>query len=182
MTSALYYLHENNIIHRDIKPQNILLSANGVIKICDFGFARFFDNKTMITSIKGTPLYMAPELLSEYPYNKKADLWSLGVILYELFVGQPPFYTNSFQTLMKKIHKEDIRYPDSMTPQFKDFLKGLLHKNPKDRWDWPKILSHPFLKETEEERKEKMEIQENYRKWIIRLKNDKIFRYVKENY
>ena len=76
---------------------------------------------------------------------------------------------------MKKIHKEDIRYPDSMTPQFKDFLKGLLHKNPKDRWDWPKILSHPFLKETEEERKEKMEIQENYRKWIIRLKNDKIF-------
>ena len=175
LTSALYYLHENNIIHRDIKPQNILLSANGVIKICDFGFARFFDNKTMITSIKGTPLYMAPELLSEYPYNKKADLWSLGVILYELFVGQPPFYTNSFQTLMKKIHKEDIRYPDSMTPQFKYFLKGLLHKNPKDRWDWPKILSHPFLKETEEERNEKMDIQENYRKWIIRLKNDKIF-------
>lgn len=175
LTSALYYLHENNIIHRDIKPQNILISASGVIKLCDFGFARLIDNKTMITSIKGTPLYMAPELLNEYPYNKKADLWSLGVILYELFVGQPPFYTNSFPTLINKIKKEDIRYPDSMSPQFKEFLKGLLFKNPKDRWDWAKILNHPFLKESEAERKAKMEIQENYRKWIIRLKNDKIF-------
>ncbi len=175
LTSALFYLHNNNIIHRDIKPQNVLISASGIIKICDFGFARAIDNKTMITSIKGTPLYMAPELLKEYPYNKKADLWSLGVILYELYVGQPPFYTNNFQTLLHKIAKEDIRYPDSMSPQFKDFLKGLLVKNPKDRWDWPKILAHPFLKENETEKKSHNEREENYRKWILRIKNDKIF-------
>ena len=175
LTSALFYLHNNNIIHRDIKPQNVLISASGIIKICDFGFARAIDNKTMITSIKGTPLYMAPELLKEYPYNKKADLWSLGVILYELYVGQPPFYTNNFQTLLHKIAKEEIRYPDSMSPDFKDFLKGLLVKNPKDRWDWPKILSHPFLKENESEKKLHKEREENYHKWILRIKNDKIF-------
>ena len=175
LTSALFYLHNNNIIHRDIKPQNVLISASGIIKICDFGFARAIDNKTMITSIKGTPLYMAPELLKEYPYNKKADLWSLGVILYELYVGQPPFYTNNFQTLLHKIAKEEIRYPDSMSPEFKDFLKGLLVKNPKDRWDWPKILAHPFLKEIESEKKAHREREENYHKWILRIKNDKIF-------
>ena len=175
LTSALFYLHNNNIIHRDIKPQNVLISASGIIKICDFGFARAIDNKTMITSIKGTPLYMAPELLKEYPYNKKADLWSLGVILYELYVGQPPFYTNNFQTLLHKIAKEEIRYPDSMSPEFKDFLKGLLVKNPKDRWDWPKILAHSFLKETESEKKAHREREENYHKWILRIKNDKIF-------
>ena len=175
LTSALFYLHNNNIIHRDIKPQNVLISASGIIKICDFGFARAIDNKTMITSIKGTPLYMAPELLKEYPYNKKADLWSLGVILYELYVGQPPFYTNNFQTLLHKIAKEDIRYPDSMSSDFKDFLKGLLVKNPKDRWDWPKILAHSFLKETEAEKKAHKEREENYHKWILRIKNDKIF-------
>ena len=175
LTSALFYLHNNNIIHRDIKPQNVLISASGIIKICDFGFARAIDNKTMITSIKGTPLYMAPELLKEYPYNKKADLWSLGVILYELYVGQPPFYTNNFQTLLHKIAKEEIRYPDSMSSDFKDFLKGLLVKNPKDRWDWPKILQHPFLKENEAERKAHKEREENYHKWILRIKNDKIF-------
>ena len=175
LTSALFYLHNNNIIHRDIKPQNVLISASGIIKICDFGFARAIDNKTMITSIKGTPLYMAPELLKEYPYNKKADLWSLGVILYELYVGQPPFYTNNFQTLLHKIAKEEIRYPDSMSSEFKDFLKGLLVKNPKDRWDWPKILAHPFLKETESEKKLHKEREENYHKWILRIKNDKIF-------
>ena len=167
LTSALFYLHSNNIIHRDIKPQNVLISASGIIKICDFGFARAIDNKTMITSIKGTPLYMAPELLKEYPYNKKADLWSLGVILYELYVGQPPFYTNSFNVLMNKIMKEDIRYPESMSSDFKDFLRGLLVKNPKDRWDWPKILDHPFLKENEKEKKFRLESEENYRKWII---------------
>ena len=105
-----------------------MIAAGGVIKLCDFGFARAIDNKQMITSIKGTPLYMAPELLKEYPYNQKADLWSLGVILYELFVGQPPFYTNNFTTLMNKIVNENVKYPDNMTHQFKDFLKGLLIK------------------------------------------------------
>ena len=77
--------------------------------------------------------------------------------------------------MLHKIAKEEIRYPDSMSSEFKDFLKGLLVKNPKDRWDWPKILAHPFLKETESEKKSHREREENYHKWILRIKNDKIF-------
>jgi len=96
LVQSLYYLHSHRVIHRDMKPQNILLSANGVVKLCDFGFARTMSSNTIVlTSIKGTPLYMSPELVKEQPYDHTADLWSLGVILYELFVGQPPFYTNS---------------------------------------------------------------------------------------
>ena len=70
LVRALHYLHTNRVIHRDMKPQNILIGANGVVKLCDFGFARAMSSNTMVlTSIKGTPLYMAPELVQEQPYN-----------------------------------------------------------------------------------------------------------------
>ena len=70
LVRALHYLHTNRVIHRDMKPQNVLIGANGVVKLCDFGFARAMSSNTMVlTSIKGTPLYMAPELVQEQPYN-----------------------------------------------------------------------------------------------------------------
>ena len=90
--SALVYLHENRIVHRDLKPQNILLNEAGSIKICDFGFARKMSVATVcLHSMKGTPLYIAAEIIEEKPYGPKIDVWSLGIIIYELFVGTPPF-------------------------------------------------------------------------------------------
>ncbi|XP_050893082.1 serine/threonine-protein kinase TIO isoform X4 [Lathyrus oleraceus] len=94
---------------------------------------------------------MAPELVREQPYNHTVDLWSLGVILYELFVGQPPFYTNYVYTLVRRIVNDPVKYPDSMTPNFKSFLKGLLNKAPESRLTWPALLEHPFVKETNNE-------------------------------
>lgn len=149
LVQALQYLHANRIIHRDMKPQNILIGANGTVKLCDFGFARSMSaNTSLLTSIKGTPLYMAPELVRDMPYNHTTDLWSLGCVLYELFVGQPPFFTNSFYTLVHLIVDNPVNYPPTMSDEFKDFLQGLLQKTPSKRLSWPHLASHPFIRET----------------------------------
>ncbi|NWT77649.1 STK36 kinase, partial [Lanius ludovicianus] len=146
LISALYYLHSHRILHRDMKPQNILLGKDGVVKLCDFGFARAMSIHTMVlTSIKGTPLYMSPELVEERPYDHRADLWSVGCILYELFVGTSPFYTNSIFQLVSRIIKDPVKWPMTMSPVFKNFLQGLLMKDPHQRLSWPELLSHPFI-------------------------------------
>ncbi|XP_065696456.1 serine/threonine-protein kinase 36 isoform X1 [Patagioenas fasciata] len=146
LISALYYLHSHRILHRDMKPQNILLDKDGVVKLCDFGFARAMSIHTMVlTSIKGTPLYMSPELVEERPYDHTADLWSVGCILYELFVGTPPFYTSSIFQLVSLIVKDPVKWPVAISPVFKSFLQGLLTKDPCQRLSWPELLSHPFV-------------------------------------
>ncbi|NWW99532.1 STK36 kinase, partial [Caloenas nicobarica] len=146
LVSALYYLHSHRILHRDMKPQNILLGKDGIVKLCDFGFARAMSIHTMVlTSIKGTPLYMSPELVEEQPYDHTADLWSMGCILYELFVGTPPFYTSSIFQLVSLIVKDPVKWPVAISLVFKSFLQGLLTKDPRQRLSWPELLSHPFV-------------------------------------
>ncbi|XP_069763580.1 serine/threonine-protein kinase 36 [Narcine bancroftii] len=146
LVSALHYLHSHRVLHRDLKPQNVLIGKGGVVKLCDFGFARAMSLQTLVlTSIKGTPLYMCPELVEERPYDHTADLWSLGCILYELFVGTPPFYTSSIFQLVSIIVRDPVRWPKAISPDFKDFLQGLLNKDPRQRLSWPALLHHPFV-------------------------------------
>ena len=148
---------------RDMKPQNVLIGSNGRIKLCDFGFARAMSTNTIVlTSIKGTPLYMSPELVKEQPYDATSDLWSLGVILFELYVGQPPFYTNSIYSLINHIVKDPVKYPQDISREFKTFLQGLLQKNPARRLTWPHLLDHPFVRETEADRDHSRQEKSHY--------------------
>ncbi|XP_030565989.1 serine/threonine-protein kinase fused [Drosophila novamexicana] len=146
LVSALYYLHSNRILHRDLKPQNVLLDKNMHAKLCDFGLAR---NMTMgthvLTSIKGTPLYMAPELLAEQPYDHQADMWSLGCIAYESMAAQPPFCATSILHLVKLIKHEDVKWPSTLSSECRSFLQGLLEKDPSMRISWTQLLCHPFV-------------------------------------
>uniref|UniRef100_A0A8D8EUV9 non-specific serine/threonine protein kinase n=2 Tax=Culex pipiens TaxID=7175 RepID=A0A8D8EUV9_CULPI len=147
LVSALYYLHSHRILHRDLKPQNILMDRNMTAKLCDFGFAR---NMTMgthvLTSIKGTPLYMAPELLEAKPYDHHADLWSLGCIIYEMLAGEPPFSSTSMIHLVRLIRNQYIKWPSFLTTNCISFVQGLLERDPSHRMAWSKIISHPFVK------------------------------------
>lgn len=146
LVAALQHLHQSRIIHRDIKPQNILISSQGLIKLCDFGFARALSCTTLVlTSIKGTPLYMAPELVQERPYDEKIDIWSLGIILYELFYGKPPFFTDSIYKLIQMIVNDTIAWPGKISDDFKDFLLLMLQKDPVHRASCGQLLQHPFI-------------------------------------
>ncbi|CAF4183182.1 unnamed protein product, partial [Adineta steineri] len=147
LVSALYYLHSHRVLHRDMKPQNILIFPSGRVKLCDFGFARNMTMDTMVlTSIKGTPLYMCPELVDEKPYDHSADLWALGCILYEVYHGKPPFFTNNVFHLIKMIGKESVKWPKVISPDMRSFLEGLLTKDSTHRLTWPDLLQHPFVR------------------------------------
>ncbi|KAJ3401362.1 Serine/threonine-protein kinase 36 [Chytriomyces hyalinus] len=157
LAAGLEFLHvKQNMIHRDLKLQNILISSTGVLKICDFGFSHLFEQSgnLALTSVKGTPIYMAPELIQETPYSRLVDIWALGVIIYELSTGLPPFYTTNIFKLIEMILHAQVSYPETMSESLQSLLHGLLQKSPDVRLNWPKLAHHPFLIEDVVERGE----------------------------
>ncbi|KAF8208072.1 kinase-like domain-containing protein [Mycena galopus ATCC 62051] len=184
LARALKFLRHRNLIHRDVKPQNLLLTpappaelARGhplgvpILKVADFGFARSLPNAMMAETLCGSPLYMAPEILRYEKYNAKADLWSVGAVLYEMAVGRPPFRAANHIELLKKIESaKGIRFPDEaregdtstsnskstrsggggseelpVPPDVKKLIRALLKQNPAERASFEEFFGSTAL-------------------------------------
>ena len=133
-------LYQNKIIHRDIKPANILLHE-GVAKITDFGFARVIDGdmeKSGQFSKVGTPLYMSPQILNDQKFSAKTDIWSLGMMLYEMLYGQTPWTAESPFRLYENINTQALDFPEKpvRSQEVKDLLKLMLIVEDKERISW----------------------------------------------
>ena len=179
LSSALSFLRSKNLIHRDVKPQNLLLNPSplyyekekpeimpfavdddsllptcGVkslpmLKIADFGFARSLPSTSLAETLCGSPLYMAPEILRYEKYDAKADLWSVGTVLYEMVTGKPPFRASNHVELLRRIEKgEDrIKFPDEVlvSDAVKKLIRSLLKRDPKERSSFPDFFGNEVI-------------------------------------
>ncbi|KAH8700269.1 putative serine/threonine protein kinase [Talaromyces proteolyticus] len=181
LSSALKFLRDRDLIHRDIKPQNLLLCPSPIsyrsgvaqvvpfkgsddsftplagletlpmLKIADFGFARSLPSTSLAETLCGSPLYMAPEILRYEKYDAKADLWSVGTVLYEMVVGKPPFRASNHVELLHKIdrHDDKIRFPDDIeiSDKVKTLIRRLLKRNPVERMDFADFFDNIVIQE-----------------------------------
>ncbi|CAI8037788.1 Serine/threonine-protein kinase ULK2 [Geodia barretti] len=175
IANALATLHSQHIIHRDIKPQNLLLSypspspssssssssslsgsgsakcdrtiTEATIKLADFGFARHLNGTDMAATLCGSPLYMAPEVLLGEKYDGKADLWSVGTIIFQCLTGSAPFLANNPHALRRRYEREKLvaKIPEGTSRHLASLLAKLLRKNPRDRLAHEDLSVHPFL-------------------------------------
>ncbi|KAK8873144.1 Serine/threonine-protein kinase ATG1 [Apiospora arundinis] len=179
LASALQFLRQGNFVHRDVKPQNLLLlpsvqyrSSNKeapkilsashdslipaagleslpMLKLADFGFARVLPSTSLAETLCGSPLYMAPEILRYERYDAKADLWSVGTVLYEMVSGKPPFRASNHVELLRKIEnaEDQIRFPKDcqVSSDLKSLIRALLKRNPVERLSFENFFNHPVV-------------------------------------
>ncbi|CAH1796451.1 unnamed protein product [Owenia fusiformis] len=150
IAQALQFLRSKNVAHMDLKPQNILLSAthSPILKIADFGFAQHLRTDQDVDILRGSPLYMAPEIICDRRYHPKCDLWSVGVILYECLFGKAPFHSKSLQELEEKIRDSkpiEIPHGVQISDKCRDLLLRLLQRDPLQRIDFDDFFNHPFI-------------------------------------
>ena len=137
ITSGLEYLYSKKIVHRDLKPQNILVTNKYQLKISDFGFAKF-QKSSLSETICGSPLYMAPEILTYKKYTDKADLWSVGIILYEMLCGTTPYTSSTIYELVQDIENKKINIPKNIiiSKECNELLFNLIVVDPEFRISW----------------------------------------------
>lgn len=151
--SGIYFLHKNGLIHRDIKPENLLLSTlktsdfdqkKFTLKICDFGWCVESDEPR--STFCGTLEYMAPEMLANQPHNHTLDVWSLGILLFELYHSNAPFSGKTPMEIQQKILKRCIRYSPACGVEYIDLVERLLQLEPSERIPLIRVFDHPWVR------------------------------------
>jgi serine/threonine protein kinase len=149
---ALASLHDHGIIYRDLKPENLLLNRSGYLRMADFGFAKELPIDNPITwTFCGTPEYLAPEIIASNGYGPAVDWWALGILIYEMLTGHPPFYHENHLKLYDLIAQAPLRFPDSFDYAARDLVTKLLDRIPTKRLgvlvNGPQdVLNHPWFR------------------------------------
>ena len=144
---GMKHVHDRKIIHRDLKGANVFLTKKGVLKIGDFGIAKVLSHTVQqARTMVGTPYYLSPEIVQSKPYNSKTDIWSMGVMLYELCCLRPPFDAPSIHLLSMKIIRGAYNpIPATFSPEIRLLVKQMLDLRPESRPDVNKILNTPLI-------------------------------------
>lgn len=151
LAMAIGHLHSLNFIYRDLKPENVLMAADGHVCLTDFGLSKELDPATLESNtFCGTPDYIGPEILLSLPYTAAVDWWSLGIMTYELIIGITPFYSPNLNEMYRKIKMAKPKFPGWVSPECKDFITQLLEKDPADRLgsqgdDVGGLIHHPWF-------------------------------------
>ena len=179
---GLHYLHdEKGIVHRDIKPENFLLYNDGIkvrIKLIDFGFATYCKNEETMNDLLGTPQYAAPEIFEQKPYTSKVDMWSLGVVLYNMVKGTQPFNSREIENIKDMVLHKKVNYDGFKNNKLKNLCEGLLERDPNNRFSSFQALKE--LKEIIGTNKDEETISQKFKpemdKMILILYNVKSFK------